>query len=161
MKDSSTGSRVINEVVLGEEVLAGLTENVRQFLLKTSVLRTMTGPLYDAVTGGEGSVSCPAGDTTTDYRMARDGWYRPVKLFRFPREACNECDLKELCLGGPNDRANNPVRLPPGSSRCTTTRKCCKERAPNKGWPSRRRRSGRSYVPEPRWSARFTRPTVT
>ncbi len=64
--------------------------------------------------GGEGSVSCPAGVTTTDYRMARDGWYRPVKLFRFPREACNECDLKELCLGGPNGRAKDPVRLPPG-----------------------------------------------
>ena len=63
---------------------------------------------------GEGSVTCPAGVTTTDYRMARDGWYRPVKLFRFPREACEECDLKGLCLGGPNGGAENPVRLPPG-----------------------------------------------
>ena len=35
---------------------------------------------------GEGSVRCPAGITTTDFRMARDGWYRPVKLFRFPKE---------------------------------------------------------------------------
>lgn len=33
---------------------------------------------------GEGSITCPAGVTTTDFRMARDGWYRPVKLFRFP-----------------------------------------------------------------------------
>jgi transposase len=64
--------------------------------------------------GGEGSVTCPAGVTTTDYRMARDGWYRPVKLFRFRREACEQCDLKELCLGGPNGRAKNPVRAPPG-----------------------------------------------
>lgn len=64
--------------------------------------------------GGEGSVRCPAGVTTTDYRMARDGWHRPVKLFRFPREACDECDLKGLCLGGPNGRAQNPVRIPPG-----------------------------------------------
>jgi transposase len=63
---------------------------------------------------GEGSVTCPAGVSTTDYRMARDGWYRPVKLFRFPREVCGGCALKELCLGGPNGRANNPVRLPPG-----------------------------------------------
>lgn len=63
---------------------------------------------------GAGSVTCPAGVTTTDYRMARDGWYRPVKLFRFPREACEECDLKELCLGGPSGRVKNPVRLPPG-----------------------------------------------
>lgn len=64
--------------------------------------------------GGEGSVTCPAGLTTTDFRMARDGWRRPVKLFRFPRKACDECDLKELCLGGPGGRAKNPVRLPPG-----------------------------------------------
>src|SRR5215213_7584194 len=41
--------------LLGEEVLAGLTEEVRQFLLETSVLRTMTAPLCDAVTGREGS----------------------------------------------------------------------------------------------------------
>lgn len=63
---------------------------------------------------GEGSVTCPAGATTTDYRMARDGWYRPVKLFRFPREVCDGCELKELCLGGPNGRVENPVRIPPG-----------------------------------------------
>jgi transposase len=63
---------------------------------------------------GGGSVTCPAGVTTTDFRMARDGWYRPVKLFRFPREACDGCDLRERCLGGPNGRAENPVRIPPG-----------------------------------------------
>ncbi len=63
---------------------------------------------------GEGSVTCPAGVTTTDFRMARDGWYRPVKLFRFPREVCEECELKELCLGGPNGRVKRPVRIPPG-----------------------------------------------
>ena len=64
--------------------------------------------------GGEGSVRCPAGVTTTDFRMARDGWYRPVKLFRFPKEMCDRCELKERCLGGPNGRAKNPVRTPPG-----------------------------------------------
>ncbi len=53
---------------------------------------------------GKGSVKCPAGITTTDFRTARDGWYRPVKLFRFPREACQRCELKEVCLGGPNGR---------------------------------------------------------
>jgi LuxR family maltose regulon positive regulatory protein len=41
--------------LLGEEVLAGLDESVRSFLLETSVLRRLTGPLCDAVTGGEGS----------------------------------------------------------------------------------------------------------
>ena len=63
---------------------------------------------------GEGSITCPAGVTTTDFRMARDGWYRPVKLFRFPKEVCDRCELKKSCLGGPNGRANNPVRIPPG-----------------------------------------------
>src|SRR5215207_1490529 len=41
--------------LLGEEVLGRLSEHVRRFLLETSVLRTMTGPLCDAVTGREGS----------------------------------------------------------------------------------------------------------
>src|SRR5919107_2008445 len=42
--------------LLGEEVLAHLPEDVRRFLLETSVLRAMSGPLCDAVTGREGSV---------------------------------------------------------------------------------------------------------
>ena len=107
---------------------------------------------------GEGSVTCPAGVTTTDYRMARDGWYRPVKLFRFPREACDGCELRSFAwadpMAGPRIRC---ASLRAGRYRCTTTRKCCKKRAPNKGRPSRRRRSGRNCVPGPRWSARYLR----
>jgi hypothetical protein len=66
---------------------------------------------------GEGSVRCPAGVRTTDFRMARNGWYRPVKLLRFPREVCEECELKELCLGGPNGRVKHIpcVTLPAGA----------------------------------------------
>jgi LuxR family maltose regulon positive regulatory protein len=41
--------------LLGEEILASLPEEVREFLLRTSVLRRMTGSLCDAVTGKEGS----------------------------------------------------------------------------------------------------------
>jgi LuxR family maltose regulon positive regulatory protein len=41
--------------LLGEEVLAGLREEVREFLLMTSVLEKMTGSLCDAVVGREGS----------------------------------------------------------------------------------------------------------
>lgn len=67
-----------------------------------------------AANDGGGSVRCPAGVTTTDFRMARDKWYRPVKLFRFPREVCNRCELRERCLGGPNGRVKHPVRQPPG-----------------------------------------------
>jgi LuxR family maltose regulon positive regulatory protein len=47
-----------NRYVVGllvEEILSGLDENVRRFLLQTSILRAMTGPLCDAVMGGEGS----------------------------------------------------------------------------------------------------------
>jgi LuxR family transcriptional regulator, maltose regulon positive regulatory protein len=53
--ESFRGSNRYIVGLLGEEVLAGLTEEVRQFLLETSVLRRMTGPLCDAVTGREGS----------------------------------------------------------------------------------------------------------
>jgi len=41
--------------LLGEEVLTGLREEVREFLLRTSVLRRLTGPLCDAVADIEGS----------------------------------------------------------------------------------------------------------
>jgi LuxR family maltose regulon positive regulatory protein len=41
--------------LLGEEVLAGLPGDVRDFLLMTSVLRSMTGPLCDEVASREGS----------------------------------------------------------------------------------------------------------
>jgi LuxR family transcriptional regulator, maltose regulon positive regulatory protein len=53
--ESFRGSNRYIVGLLGEEVLAGLTKEVRQFLLETSVLRTMKGPLCDAVTGGEDS----------------------------------------------------------------------------------------------------------
>src|SRR5215204_1973548 len=53
--ESFRGSNRYIVGLLGEEVLAGLTEEMRQFLLETSVLRTMTAPLCDAVTGREGS----------------------------------------------------------------------------------------------------------
>ena len=53
--ESFRGSNRYVVGLLGEEVLAGLTEEVRRFVLETSVLRRMTGPLCDAVTGREGS----------------------------------------------------------------------------------------------------------
>ena len=53
--ESFRGSNRYIVGLLGEEVLAGLTEEVRGFLLETSVLRSMTGPLCDAVTDGGGS----------------------------------------------------------------------------------------------------------
>jgi LuxR family maltose regulon positive regulatory protein len=49
--DSFGGSNRYVVDLLGEEVLAGLAEEEREFLLRTSVLRSMTGPLCDAVAG--------------------------------------------------------------------------------------------------------------
>jgi LuxR family maltose regulon positive regulatory protein len=40
---------------LGSEVLGGLGDDVRSFLLRTSVLDRLTGPLCDAVAGGSGA----------------------------------------------------------------------------------------------------------
>ena len=53
--ESFRGSNRYIVGLLGEEVLAYLPEDVRRFLLETSVLRRMTGPLCDAVTGREDS----------------------------------------------------------------------------------------------------------
>jgi hypothetical protein len=67
-----------------------------------------------AALGGRGSVTCPAGVTTSDYRMARDTQNRPVRLYRFPRAVCAACSRRERCLGGPCGRVAHPVRRPPG-----------------------------------------------
>jgi hypothetical protein len=94
---------------------------------------------------GQGSVRCPAGVMTSDFRMASDGKYRPVKLFRFPREACEGCELRERCLGGPSGRAKRPVRTPPGRVRCsfTTMRECSKKPGRPKERRSRRELCGK------------------
>ena len=95
---------------------------------------------------GEGSVTCPAGITTTDFRMARDGCYRPVKLFRFPKEVCDGCHLKERCLGGPAGRAERPVCPPPGRQVQSHyhEEEIQKARKAQRGRPSRDERSERS-----------------
>jgi LuxR family transcriptional regulator, maltose regulon positive regulatory protein len=53
--ESFRGSNRYIVGLLGEEVLADLTEQLRRFLLESSVLRTMKGPLCDALTGREDS----------------------------------------------------------------------------------------------------------
>lgn len=62
---------------------------------------------------GQGSVTCPAEVTTTDFRMARDQKDRAVRLFRFPFETCGACSLRDRCLGGGAGRVPHPVRPPP------------------------------------------------
>jgi LuxR family maltose regulon positive regulatory protein len=70
---------------LGSEVLAGESEEVRRFLLRTSILDRLCGPLCDAVTGG-----CDSGQMLerieghNQLLVALDGrrcWYRYHHLF--------------------------------------------------------------------------------
>lgn len=52
----------------------------------------------------EGSVTCPAGQTTTDARAAKDHKGRPATRFVFPASACGPCPLQERCVGGKGGR---------------------------------------------------------
>ena len=71
--------------LLGEEVLAYLSEDVRQFLLRTSVLRRLTGPLCDAVTGRQDSAKLLRELTHSNLFVVslddQDEWYRYHHLF--------------------------------------------------------------------------------
>jgi LuxR family transcriptional regulator, maltose regulon positive regulatory protein len=71
---------------LGGEVLDGLDEATRDFLLKTSVLERLTGPLCDAVTGaGDGAQRLEEIERANLFLVPLDGhrrWYRYHHLFR-------------------------------------------------------------------------------
>jgi len=71
--------------LLGEEVMARLPEETREFLLKSSVLRRMTGSLCDAVVGREGSGIILRELTRSNlFVVSLDGqgeWYRYHQLF--------------------------------------------------------------------------------
>ena len=82
---SFSGSNRYVVSLLGEEVLAYLPEETRRFLLETSVLRAMTGPLCDAVTGGEGSATLLRELARSNLFVVsldeQDEWYRYHHLF--------------------------------------------------------------------------------
>ena len=71
--------------LLGEEVLAGLSEETKRFLLETSILRAMTGPLCDAVTGRGGSAGLLRELARSNLFVVclddQDEWYRYHHLF--------------------------------------------------------------------------------
>jgi LuxR family maltose regulon positive regulatory protein len=71
--------------LLGEEVMASLPEEVREFLLKSSVLRRMTGSLCDAVMCREGSGNVLRELARSNlFVVSLDGqgdWYRYHQLF--------------------------------------------------------------------------------
>jgi LuxR family transcriptional regulator, maltose regulon positive regulatory protein len=97
--ESFRGSNRYIVGLLGEEVLSGLTEDVRAFLLETSILRTMTGPLCGAVTGREDSTKLLrelAHSNLFVVSLDEQGeWYRYHHLF-------SELLLYELKSGRPD-----------------------------------------------------------
>src|SRR4029079_1440730 len=70
---------------LADEVLHRQPEHVRQFLLQTSILARLTGPLCDAVTGHEGGTAMlEALDRGNVFLVPLDDrrrWYRYHQLF--------------------------------------------------------------------------------
>jgi LuxR family maltose regulon positive regulatory protein len=70
---------------LGAEVLRGQSEDVRTFMLHTSVLDRLSGPLCDAVTGRLGSAAMLRGIERANLFLApldnRRRWYRYHHLF--------------------------------------------------------------------------------
>jgi LuxR family maltose regulon positive regulatory protein len=83
--ESFRGSNRYIVGLLGEEVLAYLSEDVRQFLLRTSVVSRLTAPLCDAVTGRHDSASLLrelAGSNLFVVSLDdQDEWYRYHHLF--------------------------------------------------------------------------------
>ena len=83
--ESFRGSNRYIVGLLGEEVLAHLSEDVRQFLLETSVLRRLTGPLCDAVTSRQDSASLLRELARSNLFVVslddQDEWYRYHHLF--------------------------------------------------------------------------------
>jgi LuxR family maltose regulon positive regulatory protein len=83
--ESFRGSNRYIVGLLGEEVLADLPDDVRTFLFETSILRTMTGPLCDAVTGREDSARLLRELARSNLFVVsldeQDEWYRYHHLF--------------------------------------------------------------------------------
>ena len=71
--------------LLAEEVLAGVQGDVREFLLRTSILRRLSGPLCDAVVGREGSNKLLRELARSNLFLVpldeRGEWYRNHQLF--------------------------------------------------------------------------------
>ena len=57
-----------------------------------------------AIDTGAGTVTCPAGVTTSDAKKAKDHKGRPGLEFRFPTATCAACPLRDQCVGGASGR---------------------------------------------------------
>jgi LuxR family maltose regulon positive regulatory protein len=85
---------------LADEVLAGLPDARREFLLRTSILARLTGPLCDAVAGATGSARVLADLESSNLFLVpldnRREWYRYHHLF-------GELLQHELALSAPDE----------------------------------------------------------
>lgn len=53
---------------------------------------------------GSGTVTCPAGQVTTDARPAKDHKGRPATMFYFDARTCEICPLRDRCTAGKGGR---------------------------------------------------------
>jgi transposase len=58
-----------------------------------------------AIDTAAGTVTCPAGVTTTAAKKAKDDKGRPGLRFSFPAATCATCPLREQCVGGTKGRS--------------------------------------------------------
>jgi len=57
-----------------------------------------------ALDAAAGTVTCPAGVTTTEARKAKDHKGRPGLEYRFPTATCATCPLRDRSVGGARGR---------------------------------------------------------
>ena len=62
-----------------------------------------------AANGGAGSVTCPAGQTTSTHTWRRDERGRRIRLFQFSAAVCAACPLRPQCLGTRTAAAGAPA----------------------------------------------------
>lgn len=97
--DTFSGAHIYMREYFMETVLKRCTAETQAFLLRTAILKDLTGDLCDAVTGQTGGVETLARlwqENLFIVRLAREGWYRYHDLFaemlrsqlkmRFPEE---------------------------------------------------------------------------
>ena len=81
----SSGSRSAVADLITEEILPELKPSEQRFLLETSLLNYLSGPLCDAITNGRGAdaiLERLARDEMLTIRSGKEGWYQYHELFR-------------------------------------------------------------------------------
>src|SRR3954471_8283011 len=124
---------------LGEEVLARQPSDVREFLLTTSILERLTGPLCDAVTGRPGGkatlVTLERANMFVVPLDDKRQWYRYHHLF-CPRTSLTSTPSGwPSCTGGPA-HGSPPTATPRGRSTMPCRRRHRSSRRPHGAHPA-------------------------